>query len=256
MRRDGGPAALPALGRSWRDEMDATRNCLAFCPVCCLSSVVKMLTANVGRPRGNRWQDAVLTGIDKPRSTAPSWSPHRTNTDGVGLAGDRIFFSDGHGGPDQAVYAYAREDLDMWEGRLRRPLANGVFGENLTTSGVDVNGALVGERWRIGRDVILEVSAPRIPCGTFQGWLAQDGWIKTFTSAALPGAYLRVTGEGHIRAGDPIELIYRPEHDVSIAVTFRALTLEPDLLPGLLAADALPEKIKDKVRKRIAGPPE
>ena len=88
-----------------------------------------------------------------------------------------------HGGPDQAVYAYAREDLDL-EAELGRPLENGVFGENLTTEGLDVNGALIGERWRIGPDVILEVSRPRIPCGTFQGWMAQGDWIKRFTQVA------------------------------------------------------------------------
>ena len=120
----------------------------------------------------------------------------------VGLAGDRVYDVWNHGGPDQAVYAYAREDLDFWEAELGRPLGNGVFGENLTTEGIDVNGALIGERWRVGPDVILEASCPRIPCGTFQGWLAQAGWIKRFTQAARPGSYLRVIEPGEIRAGD------------------------------------------------------
>ena len=83
------------------------------------------------------------------------------------------------GGCDQAVYAYAREDLDGWKAELGRRLENGVFGENLTTSGLNVNGALIGERWRIGPDVVLEVSCPRIPCVTFQGWLERDGWPPT-----------------------------------------------------------------------------
>ena len=90
-----------------------------------------------------------------------------------------------HGGADQAVYAYAREDLDVWAAKLRRPLPNGIFGENLTTIGIDVNGALIGERWLIGRSLLLEVSCPRIPCTTFQGWLGEPGWLKRFMRARV-----------------------------------------------------------------------
>jgi MOSC domain-containing protein YiiM len=52
--------------------------------------------------------------------------------------------------------------------------------------GIAVNEALIGERWRIGADLLLEVSCPRIPCGTFQGWMGRRGWVKRFTQAALP----------------------------------------------------------------------
>jgi MOSC domain-containing protein YiiM len=171
----------------------------------------------------------------------------------VGLAGDRVYDVKHHGGSDHAVYAYAREDLDRWEAELGRPLANGVFGENLTTAGLDVNGALIGERWRIGPDVVLEVSSPRIPCATFQGWLEREDWIKRFTRAALPGAFLRVIEPGDIRAADPVEIVHRPGHDVTVALVFRAMTREPELLPRLLAADALPEESKELARRRTTA---
>jgi MOSC domain-containing protein YiiM len=112
---------------------------------------------------------------------------------------------------------------------------------------------LIGERWRVGADVVLEVSCPRIPCGTFQGWLERDGWIKQFTRAALPGAYLRVIEPGDIRVADPVEIVHRPGHDVTIALTFRALTREPELLPRLLVADALPLEILEQVRRRTGA---
>jgi MOSC domain-containing protein YiiM len=168
----------------------------------------------------------------------------------VGLAGDRVYDVRHHGGPDQAVYAYAREDLDWWAAELGRPLPSGVFGENLTTQGVNVNGALIGERWRVGPDVILEVSCPRIPCRTFAGWLAETGWVKRFTRAARSGAYLRVIQPGEIQAGDQVDIVHRPDHDVSIEVVFRALTLEPELLPRLLAADALPAEERELALRR------
>ncbi|TYB48426.1 MOSC domain-containing protein [Actinomadura chibensis] len=213
---------------------------------------MKLLSVNVGRPRTNHWQAPELTGIDKRPVDGPVMvaAPVSEDTGEVGLAGDRVYDTRNHGGPDQAVYAYAREDLDRWADELGRVLPNGVFGENLTTSGIDVNGALIGERWRLGARVVLEVSLPRIPCATFQGWLEEKGWIKRFTAEARPGAYLRVIEPGEIRAADPVEVVHRPDHDVTVAVAFRALTNEPELLPRLLHVEALPEYAKDVVRRR------
>lgn len=215
---------------------------------------MKLLSVNVGRPRPNPWQRPDTTGIDKRPVDGPvavtAAGPKGTGE--VGLAGDRAHDVEHHGGGDQAVYAYAREDLDGWESALGRSLPNGVFGENLTTAGLDVNEALIGERWRIGSEVVLEVSAPRIPCATFQGWMGLPGWIKRFTRAALPGAYLRVIEQGSIRAGDPVERIHRPDHDVTVAISFRALTLEPALLARLLPVDAFPAEAREIVRRRLA----
>ncbi|TWG06435.1 MOSC domain-containing protein YiiM [Streptomyces brevispora] len=216
---------------------------------------MKLLSVNIGCPRPNPWKGLSSTGIDKRPVDGPVavTAPGPKGTGAVGLAGDRVYDVKHHGGADQAVYAYAREDLDDWGAELGRPLANGAFGENLTTLGLDVNAALIGERWRIGPDVLLEVSCARIPCGTFQGWLGRDGWIKRFTRAALPGAYLRVIEPGDIRAGDPVEIMHRPDHDVTVALVFRAMTVEGDLLPRLLAADALPEEGKELVRRRTSA---
>jgi MOSC domain-containing protein YiiM len=216
---------------------------------------MRLLSVNVGRPRANPWKPTALTGIDKRPVAGPVMvtAPGPKGTGAVGLAGDRVCDLKHHGGTDQAVYAYAREDLDGWAAEFGRSLPDGVFGENLTTLEIAVNEALIGERWRVGPDVILEVSCPRIPCGTFQGWLARDGWIKRFTQAAVPGAYLRVVVPGLIQAGDPVQTEFRPAHQVTVASTFRALTTEPGLLPGLLAAEALPDDVKALARKRGAA---
>jgi MOSC domain-containing protein YiiM len=213
---------------------------------------MKVLTVNVGVPRDDPWKSKGATGIDK----RPVGGPVRVSAPGpkgdgsVGLAGDRVFDIAHHGGTYQAVYAYAREDLDWWQSEFGSPLRNGAFGENLTTVGLGVNDALIGERWRVGPHLVLEVSCPRIPCGTFQGWLARDGWIKRFTAAAMPGAYLRVIEPGPVSAGDPVTVQHRPGHAVTVALTFRALTTEPGLLPSLLAAAALPEEAREAARKR------
>jgi MOSC domain-containing protein YiiM len=215
---------------------------------------MRVLSVNVGQPRLNPWKTIKLTGIDKqPVEGRVMVKPPRAKGMGmVGLAGDRVYDVREHGGPDRAVYAYAREDLDFWAAELGRPLPNGVFGENLTTEGLDVNGALIGERWRVGPALVLEAAGPRIPCGTFQGWLARAGWIKRFALTGRPGTFFRVIEPGEIKAGDEIEIVHRPDHDVTVALTFRALLVEPELLPRLHVADALDRELMDLARRRTA----
>nr|WP_275588486.1 MOSC domain-containing protein [Microlunatus panaciterrae] len=167
------------------------------------------------------------------------------------MIGDHIGDTKHHGGDDQAVYAFAREDLDNWEQRLGRDLPNGFFGENLTTRGLDVNGALLGERWRIGDQVELQVTFGRIPCSTFRGWTGERGWLKTFTAEARPGTYLRVVTPGLIRAGDPVEVSFTPDHDVTVSLGFRAVTTAPDELSRLHAAEEyLDEELLAMVARR------
>jgi MOSC domain-containing protein YiiM len=219
--------------------------------------MANVLTVNLARPRPNADKGSLRTGIDKRPTgdaiTVRAPGPMHGGL-GSGLLGDYIGDQKYHGGDDQAVYAYAREDLDAWERELQRDLNNGQFGENFTTAGVDVTGARVGERWHVGSDgLVLEVSSPRIPCRTFATWLSVRGWVKTFTKAATPGAYLRVIETGTVRAGDSITVVDRPDHDVTIGFVFRALTLEPELLPQVLEADALPAEIKEIARRRVTS---
>ena len=210
----------------------------------------RVLSVNLSRVQPNPHKRGVaLTGIEKvPTSEAVLVRAPGTKQAGLGggLVGDTVCDRDNHGGDSQAVYAYAREDLDYWESVLGRALPGGVFGENLTTTGVDVNGAVVGERWRIGNDLELAVTVPRIPCGTFRGWIAERGWLRTFTKAALPGTYLSVVSPGQVRAGDPVAIVHRPAHGVTVAQVFRAITLEPELLPSILVADELDEEIRQQ----------
>ena len=208
-----------------------------------------LLSVNVGRTKASRYTDTGVTGIDKRPSPEPvALRDPGPRTGRSGVAGDAIGDPESHGGTDQAVYAYSREDLDQWQAELGRPLTNGVFGENLTTAGLDVNGALVGERWQVGDTCVLEVTSPRIPCRTFAGWLEEQLWVKRFTERGAPGAYLRVITPGLVGAGNTITVLQRPDHDVTIEMMFRALTTEKVLQPQLVAAgDALPEHLRRRL---------
>jgi MOSC domain-containing protein YiiM len=208
-----------------------------------------LLSVNIGRTAASRHTDTGVTGIDKRPSPEPvALRDPGPRTGLSGAAGDAIGDPRSHGGTDQAVYAYQREDLDVWQAELGRPLTNGVFGENLTTAGLDVNGALVGERWQVGGTCVLEVTSPRIPCRTFAGWLEDQLWVKRFTDRGAPGAYLRVVSPGSVSAGDPITVVHRPAHDVTITMMFRALTTDKALQPRLaVAGDALPEFLRTRL---------
>ena len=149
----------------------------------------------------------------------------------LGLAGD-VQTLTSHGGPDRALYVNAAEDADWWAGELGREIPPGLFGENLTTAGLDVTGALVGERWRIGRDVVVEVREPRIPCGNFSARMKEPHWVKRFTERGWPGAYLRVLHTGAVEAGDPIRVVHRPDHTVTIGDVFPRGT--PEVMRALL----------------------
>ncbi|MEG3629389.1 MOSC domain-containing protein [Streptomyces poriticola] len=218
---------------------------------------MNVLSVNLGRATAVPYTNHPdgVTGIDKRPAEGPVrvTAPGPKGVGASGLAGDTVCDTRHHGGDDQAVYAVAREDLDDWERELGRPLANGAFGENLTTAGVDVSGALIGERWRIGPEVVLEVTSGRIPCRTFQGHVGVPGWVRRFTERGAPGAYLRVIESGEIRGGDPVEIVHRPGHAVTVALQFRAVTTERELLPRLPAAgDALHAEALATARKYLA----
>lgn len=156
-----------------------------------------------------------------------------------------------HGGVDQAVYAYADEDAASFADLLEREVPPGLFGENLRTSGIDVTGAVTGERWRIGDTLVVEVTVPRTPCGTFARRMGVDKWVKRFADEGRPGAYFRVVKSGSVAAGDPIEVTYRPEHGVTIGEIFGDLA--PDRARAVLeSGERLAPKVVQDLSKVAA----
>ena len=212
-----------------------------------MAAYLESVNVGIAKPYGGK---GGTSGIDK----YPADAPVRLDVPGYGrsgLAGDAICDTPSHGGPDQAAYAYAREDLADWERVLGRSLRGGFFGENLTTVGLDVDGALIGETWQVGPEVVLQVTLPRIPCATFQHQLDRPGWVREFTRHGVPGAYLRVLVPGEVRGGDPVTVLERPDSEVTVGLAFRAVTLEPELLPRLVGAPLLPEKLAEVVARRV-----
>jgi len=193
-----------------------------------------ILSVNVGQrtPIANA-KASGITGIYK----TPAAEPARVTA--LGLAGDFIADTEHHGGVDQAVYVYGTDDYDWWAAELGRPLAPGTFGENLTVAGLASGELAVGDRLRLG-EVVLEVTAPRIPCVTLAARMGDPAFVKRFRAAERPGAYCRVLREGPVAAGE-------------------AVTLEPYAGPRL----GLPESFRDfytkawdeaKLRRHLAAP--
>ena len=191
----------------------------------------------------NTGQEADLVIGGKPARSAiekrPAAGPVRVGF--LGLDGDEHADKENHGGPEQAVYAYDREDLDWWVERLGRELRNGQFGENITTMGLDITGAMIGEKWQIGTAVV-QVTSPRIPCITFQSRLSEDRWVKRFAAARRPGAYLRVLTPGTVGAADEARVVDRPAASVTVAESMLAYYGDQDLMRRLLKVEGRGEK--------------
>ncbi|HEY1976048.1 MAG TPA: MOSC domain-containing protein [Candidatus Baltobacteraceae bacterium] len=172
----------------------------------------------------------VVTGIFKQPVAGP------VAVAGVNLTGDDQADRSVHGGPDRAVYAYASEDYAWWKRELGRDVLPGTFGENLTTQGVDVNAALVGERWRIGT-AVLQVTTPRFPCYKLAMKMDDPTFVKVFSAALRLGSYMRIVTEGTLERGDDIEVVHRPSHAMTIGEMSKIYLFERERLRELLVPD-------------------
>lgn len=198
----------------------------------------RVRSINLGQSKTAEWAGLGATSMDK----RPTDQTVRVTT--LGIVGDTVTDTKHHGGVDQAVYAFAREDLDLWGERLGADLRDGQFAENLTTEGIDVNQALVGEIWRIG-SARFQIASIRTPCNDFKNWMGVTGhdnkaWVKRFTAEARPGPYLRVLTEGEIREGDEIVVEHTPDHGVTVTDLFIALNRDRTKLPTLLTGTGEP----------------
>ncbi|HET7689693.1 MAG TPA: MOSC domain-containing protein [Nocardioidaceae bacterium] len=214
---------------------------------------MRVVAVSVGKVRSVPWDSGALpvTAIEKHGVQGPV----RITT--YGVEGNQCGDTENHGDRWQRVYAYASEDYAWWEGELGAATRPGLFGEQLTTEGMDLNAALVGEVWRVG-GALLQISHVRIPCQTFKGWMGASGydetaWVKRFTEAGRVGPYFRVLEPGKVQAGDAITVVERPHHDVTVQRLFRALTTEPALLPEVVVAEGLKPWVYERALSRKRG---
>jgi MOSC domain-containing protein YiiM len=207
----------------------------------------RLVSVNVGRPQ----QVSVRRG--RPIMSAIGKAPvdGRVRVAGVNVDGDDQADRRVHGGPDKAVYAYAHEDAQWWAARLNREVPPGMFGENLTVEGVDVSGAVIGERWRIG-SVELQVCQPRLPCFKLGLRFGDPQMVKLFAQAGRPGAYLRILAEGQLGAGDLVDISDRPAHAVTIAQVSKAIMLDESELAAAASAPELPAELARWMLERAA----
>lgn len=176
----------------------------------------RLISVNAGGPRTVRHR-----GRDVRTSIWKDPVAGRVVARGEQLEGDRQSDRRVHGGARKALYAYACEDYAWWEEQLGRELAPGTFGENLTTQGIEVTGARIGERWEVG-GVVVEVTEPRYPCFKLGIRMQDARFVRRFGGAGRPGAYLRIVRAGELGAGDPIRVVTRPDSDRTIGGVYDA----------------------------------
>lgn len=207
-----------------------------------------VVSVNVGMPRSVGYETTSLptSGIEKHRVDG-SVRITTAGVEGNASADTRV-----HGDEYMRVYAYSVEDYAWWSTELQREMRPGLFGEQVTTEGVDLNAAIVGETWRVGT-ALLQIAHVRVPCLTFKGWMGANdydptAWVKRFALAGRPGPYFRVLEEGTVEAGDPIVVEERPDHGVSVAQLFAAVTIAPRLLPSVAAVPGLKPWIYERAQ--------
>ena len=209
---------------------------------------MRLVSINVGRTEtisfGNK---SMETGICKYRVEGP------VQVTSEGLAGDAIVAVRHHGGPDQAIYAYSADDYDWWAQKTGKDFYPGLFGENLTIRDMPTD-MRIGDRLLIG-EVVLEATAPRIPCDTFATRMEDRGFGLKFRDAERPGIYFRVLNEGEIESGDPVTFVESADHEVTILDLFRykfRLRHDPEELRRLLEAP-IAERMRVEIEDRLAG---
>ncbi|SRR5581483_367971 len=176
---------------------------------------MQLLSVNVGKEQPiNNGKATGTSGIFK----IPTKAPVKVTRDG--LDGDVIVDAENHGGYDQAVYVYGSLDYDWWASALGRELAPGTFGENLTVAGLESVPVQIGDRLRVGA-VLLEVTAPRIPCATLAARMGDPTFVKRFRKAERPGLYCRVIETGTVQVDDPVSLESRQGETITILEMFR-----------------------------------
>ena len=209
---------------------------------------MKLRSVNIAADlhRGEPWTGTEgHTGIDKRPVQ------HRVRVFDHHVDGDRVIDRKHHGGEYKAVYAYAQEDAQWWEQQIGRPLSPGAFGENLTTEALRISDAVIGEQWRIGT-VVLQVTEPRIACRVFAGFWDRPNLIKEFSDAGRSGTYLKIVVEGELAAGDAIEIIHRPHHDVTVGMLNAARLNDAPVSAAWLESPDLPPKWRDWIEKKLS----
>lgn len=174
----------------------------------------------------------------------------RRRVEGVLVAGDAQANLEAHGGPTKSVYAYAAEDYDWWARELGRDLPPGQFGENLTVRGLDVTGAVVGERWRVG-DAVLRVTEPRVPCFKLGMRMDDAGFPRRFAAAGRPGSYLGIERPGDVGAGDRVQVVDRPDHGVTVGLIARTFHGDRSHLERIVDAPQLSDAWRQWARTML-----
>lgn len=209
-------------------------------------------STNVGRPKPEPDHQRYLTGIDKrPVARVEVAAPGPSYGDGAGVVGDHVGDVRHHGGAQKAVYAFAREELDWWEEELQRGVPDGWFGENLTTEGLELERLLINQRLRVGDEAVLEVSVPRTPCSTFAGHMGERAWVRRFAERGRCGVYLRVVVPGVIQAGDAIEVLEPPAHDIDMLTAFAAAMGDDAAARRVVEAECLPTMYHERHARRL-----
>jgi MOSC domain-containing protein YiiM len=213
------------------------------------ASLMQVISVNVGQPREVVWRGQIVeTGIFK-EAVEGRIAVRRLN-----IEGDRQADLTVHGGLDKAIYAYPAEHYSFWREQFpEMELPWGMFGENLTLTGLLEDTVHIGDHFQVGSAKLM-VTQPRLPCFKLGIKFGRDDILKRFLMSGMTGFYFAVLKEGDVAAGDPVSLAHQDDHEVKVADIVRLYREDKynlDLIQRVVAVDALAEEWRDYFQERL-----
>ncbi|MEC3907298.1 MOSC domain-containing protein [Tamlana sp. 2201CG12-4] len=186
----------------------------------------------------------VTTGIYKMPTDSPIFLGKK------GVKDDEVTDKKVHGGEFKACYLFSMEQYSYWKPLYPNLKWNwGMFGENLTISGLDETQICIGDIYKVG-ETLIQITQPREPCFKFGAKFGDMGALKRFIDHGLSGTYVRILEEGLVKAGDIFELKHRKENSLTTAKLFKLIfskNKDPELIKRAINNDALPQRKRDKL---------
>ncbi|MEL0456879.1 MOSC domain-containing protein [Flavobacteriaceae bacterium SZ-1-7] len=208
---------------------------------------MQITSTNIAKPKTIIWRKKeVVTGIYKTPTNAPIFLGKSDVKD------DEVTDRKYHGGEFKACYLFSEDYYGYWKNLYPNLKWNwGMFGENLTVSGLDETKIFVGDIYKVG-EAKIQITQPREPCFKLGAKFGNQNILKKFIAHGHPGTYIRVLEEGYVKPGDTFTLVERPENSLTTAQLYHlifAKTKDKDLLNRATKNNALPER----ARKEFMG---
>lgn len=210
---------------------------------------MQIVSTNIAEPTIIEWRgQKIETGIYKYAVDSPIFLGKED------VVNDHVIDRRYHGGADKACYLYSADHYSFWKSKY--PDLDwqwGMFGENLTVSGLDESEIRIGDQLQIG-DAVVQVSQPRQPCFKLGVRFENQKVVSDFWELPYPGVYVRILSQGSVKTGDEITLLKRADESLSVSQVFSIFSenrTNKDLISKAIAEPFLAASCRRDIEKLV-----